>query len=348
MSIAYETKDIRTISWGSIITGIVTVMATSILLSTLGSSLGFAMVEPTSDDPVNGAGMAVGLWTAFSIVISLFAGSFIAGRLAGYDGMIHGFLNWASALLVASVLGAMLVSSSIKTAGNALGSIALATGSMISSGGEALGNGLSRVGDAGQHLFEEIVLDTHLSNDGLQSEVENALVKSGIPTLQPDYLKRQLQGAKDDIMLVAHRMAVGTESSEQVAAELTEKLAQRSKTITANINRDDIKHALTQNTDLTPVEADRMVENILNTRDRMVQEVSKRLTEAQTSIQQAQQRYDSWKKQAAEKAEQMSKAATKAALWSFFALLIGAVISTLAGFWGTKSKRHVTKSKRHV
>lgn len=37
----------------------------------------------------------------------------------------------------------------------------------------------------------------------------------------------------------------------------------------------------------------------------------------------------------------MSKAAAKAALWSFFALLIGAVISTLAGAWGAKSKRHV-------
>ncbi|WP_244664922.1 hypothetical protein [Candidatus Symbiopectobacterium sp. 'North America'] len=93
MSVAYEAKDIKTISWGSIIAGVVTVMAVSILLSTLGSSLGFTMVEPKSDDPVNGVGMAVGLWTVFSIVISLFARSFIAGRLAGYDGMIHGFLN---------------------------------------------------------------------------------------------------------------------------------------------------------------------------------------------------------------------------------------------------------------
>lgn len=69
MSVAYEAKDIKTISWGSIIAGVVTVMAVSILLSTLGSSLGFAMVEPKSDDPVNGVGMAVGLWT-LSLVYS--------------------------------------------------------------------------------------------------------------------------------------------------------------------------------------------------------------------------------------------------------------------------------------
>lgn len=122
----------------------------------------------------------------------------------------------------------------------------------------------------GQNLFDEIMLDTHLSSYGLQSEVENALVKSGIPTLQPYYLKRQLQGAKQDIMLAARHMAVGTEPSEQVAAQLTEKLAQRSKTIAAGINRDDIKRAIAQNTDLTPGEADRAVENIISTRDRMV------------------------------------------------------------------------------
>ncbi len=341
MSVAYEAKQIKTISWGSIIAGIVTVMAISILLSTLGSSLGFAMVEPTSDDPVNGAGMAVGVWTLFSIVISLFAGSFIAGRLAGCDGMIHGFLNWASALLVASVLGAMLVSSSIKTAGNALGTIASATGSMLSTGSEALGSGLSTMGNAGHNLFEEIMLDTHLPPDGFQSEVESALIKSGIPTLQPDYLKGQLQGAKDDILAATRLMAVGSEPNDQVASALVEKLKQRSKTIAANINRDDIKRALAQNTDFTSSEADRMVENILRTRDRAVQDVSERLSEVQANIQQAQQRYELWKKQAAEKAEQMSKAAAKAALWSFFALLIGAIGSTLAGFWGAKTKRDV-------
>ncbi|MBG6247860.1 MULTISPECIES: hypothetical protein [Symbiopectobacterium] len=71
-------------------------------------------------------------------------------------------------------------------------------------------------------------------------------------------------------MLAARHMAVGTEPSEQVAAQLTEKLAQRSKTIAAGINRDDIKRAIAQNTDLTPGEADRAVENIISTRDRMV------------------------------------------------------------------------------
>ncbi|MGP2504272.1 CAP-Gly protein, partial [Pantoea ananatis] len=35
----------RSVSWGSIIAGVVTVMAVSLLLTTLGSSLGFSMLS---------------------------------------------------------------------------------------------------------------------------------------------------------------------------------------------------------------------------------------------------------------------------------------------------------------
>lgn len=93
------------ISWGSVIGGVITVLAVSLLLSTLGTSLGFSIVDPTSDDPINGAGTTVVIWSAVSIIISLAAGAFIAGRLAANDGLIHGFLVWATSLIVAAVLG---------------------------------------------------------------------------------------------------------------------------------------------------------------------------------------------------------------------------------------------------
>lgn len=337
MSVDTKSKTARTLSWGSIIAGIVTVLAVSILLSTLGSSLGFAMIDPMSDDPVNGAGTALGVWTLFSVVLSLLAGAFIAGRLAGNDGMTHGFLNWASSLIVATVLGAMLIGASVKTAGNALGAIASVTGSMLSGGGEMLGEGLSGIGDAGQKLFEQITLDTHLRPDNLQVEVENALQQSGIPALHPDFLKQQLQGAKDDMMSTAHQIAVGPASSEEALSTLVEKLKQRSQRITANINRDDIKRALAENTHLTAAESDRMVENIINTRDHLVQEVNQRIDEVETKIQQYQQQIEQLKEEAVQKADQMAQAAAKAALWSFFALLVGAVVSMLGGLWGAKT-----------
>lgn len=56
MSVAKELVSVREISWGSVIGGVMTVLTVSLLLSTLGTSLGLSIVDPTSDDPVNGAG----------------------------------------------------------------------------------------------------------------------------------------------------------------------------------------------------------------------------------------------------------------------------------------------------
>lgn len=57
------------ISWGSVIGGVITVLAVSLLLSTLGTSLGFSIVDPTSDDPINGAGTTVVIWSLFQSLL---------------------------------------------------------------------------------------------------------------------------------------------------------------------------------------------------------------------------------------------------------------------------------------
>jgi hypothetical protein len=48
MQVANELATVKKISWGSVIGGVITVLAVSLLLSTLGTSLGFSIVDPTS------------------------------------------------------------------------------------------------------------------------------------------------------------------------------------------------------------------------------------------------------------------------------------------------------------
>jgi len=88
MSVANEFVSVREIFWG----GVITVLAVSLLLSTLGTNLGFSIVDPTFDDPINRAGTTVVVWPAVSTIIILAAGAFIAGHLAANDALIHGFL----------------------------------------------------------------------------------------------------------------------------------------------------------------------------------------------------------------------------------------------------------------
>lgn len=87
------------VSWGSVFGGVMTVLAISVLLSILNSSIGLFMFDPLSDHPVAGIGTAVGIGSAIILVAGMAAGGFVAGKLAGMDGMIHGFLVWATTLI---------------------------------------------------------------------------------------------------------------------------------------------------------------------------------------------------------------------------------------------------------
>ncbi|OSM96865.1 CAP-Gly protein [Lonsdalea populi] len=337
MDVTNEIRPFKTISWGSIIGGVVTVLAVSMLLSTLSTSMGFAIVDPNAENPTHGAGMAFGLWTAVSIVISLLAGAFVAGRLAGNDGMIHGFLVWATSLIVAAILGAMLVGSAVSTAGNMLGSIASASGSVISGAGDMLGKGASGLGEMGKSAFDQFTINTDVQSDKVQDDVAAALKKSNIPTLQPDYLKQQMVEAKGDITQAVKQLATAPNNSDAVIQGLTDKLKARADAISKGIDRDDLKKVLTENTSMTPQEVDKTIDNMIQARDKAAQEVDKRLSQAQDQINQAKQQYAEFKQEAADKAAQAASMMAKAALWSFFALLIGAVVSVLGGLWGVKT-----------
>ena len=80
------------VSWGSVFGGVMTVLAISVLLSILNSSIGLFMFDPFADNPVSGIGTTVGIGTAVALIVSMIAGGFVAGKLAGVDGLIHGFL----------------------------------------------------------------------------------------------------------------------------------------------------------------------------------------------------------------------------------------------------------------
>ncbi|QNL02896.1 MULTISPECIES: YrzE family protein [Serratia] len=332
----------KKISWGSVIGGVITVLAVSLLLSTLGTSLGLSIVDPASDDPVNGAGTTVAVWSAISIIVSLAIGAFVAGRLAANDGLIHGFLVWATALIVAAVLGTLLVGSAVKMTGNALGAIASTSGSLLSGAGSALGNGASGVANVGKNLFDQLDIDTKLEPENLKSDVVAALKKSDIPSLQPEFMQQQLDGAKADLSDAIKAFFNQPDSNDAIIQKLISKLKKRADAITKDVNQDSLKKALSENTDMTPTEVDKTVTNLIDTKEKTAQIVKQRLDEAEAKINEAKQKYAELKQEAREQAAAAADALARAALWSFFALLLGAIISALAGLWGVKTNaRHI-------
>lgn len=106
------------IRWGAVFAGITVGVASYLLLSLLGIAVGLTAVDPQAAEPVAGIPVASGIWTGISMLIAAFIGGYVSGRMSGLsrlaDGLLHGFVAWASI----TVLFAYVMTTAV---GNVLG-----------------------------------------------------------------------------------------------------------------------------------------------------------------------------------------------------------------------------------
>jgi hypothetical protein len=125
-----STEAIKRMSWGAVLAGAVVALSVQLLLSLLGLGIGLATVDPAAGDTpsVTSFGIATGVFYAIVTLLSLFAGGWVAGRLAGMpvrtDGLLHGLVTWSVAMLlllyvVTTSVGALL-SGTLGVVGNTL------------------------------------------------------------------------------------------------------------------------------------------------------------------------------------------------------------------------------------
>ena len=125
-----STEAIKRMSWGAVLAGAVVALSVQLLLSLLGVGIGLATVDPAAGDTPSATsfGIATGVFYAIVTLLSLFAGGWVAGRLAGMpvrtDGLLHGLVTWSVAMLlllyvVTTSVGALL-SGTLGVVGNTL------------------------------------------------------------------------------------------------------------------------------------------------------------------------------------------------------------------------------------
>lgn len=113
------------VQWGPIIAGVLTTLATLLLLSVLGLAIGASAFEPTDADET--LGTAAGIWGALSAVLSLLAGGWVAAKTAAVggpgSGLLNGFLVGATTLALILGLSSLGVGDLLGTLGTSLGDI---------------------------------------------------------------------------------------------------------------------------------------------------------------------------------------------------------------------------------
>lgn len=121
----------RRVIWGGVFAGVVLTFAIQLLLSLLGLGIGMTTIDPSQSGGTPGAtslSIGAGVWWTVSYMIALGVGGYVAARLAGVaiqgDGVIHGLLTWAFALLLSAWLVTTALGGLAGGAFNMLGSVA--------------------------------------------------------------------------------------------------------------------------------------------------------------------------------------------------------------------------------
>lgn len=329
-----ELKD--RVSWGSVFGGVMTVLAISVLLSILSSSIGLFMFDPLSDHPVSGIGTVVGIGSAVILVVGMAAGGFVAGKLAGADGIIHGFLVWATTLIVAVVLGLLLVAGAAKMTANALGAVSSVTGSVLSGAGNAVENGVSALSGDAKELFGKIDFNATLKEGNIPQNIQAALSKSDVKELQPDYLQKQLAEVKDDLETSVKKITRSPQEADETIDGFLNRLKQRTENLAKNIDRNDLAKAIANNTDMSKAEANKTIDQYMAFMENARMEAGKQIDKLEKTLQKAAKEWKEIKHEALVTADKATDAAAKSALISFFSILVGAVLCCIAGGYGSK------------
>lgn len=316
------------LSWGSIFAGVVTFIALFMTFSLIGSAIGFGMVEPTSNNPLDGVGTGLMIWTVVTLILSLFGAGFVSGVAARRVGLVHGFLTWATSMIVTIVMLSYVTIGAFSVVGSLLGNIASAVGSGV-------GNVASGTADVASKAFDEITGNMgDINTDQLETDVRDVLKDTDVPELQPNYLQDQVSDATSDITDAGKKIATDPNKADEIIDALSTKLKDRATKISDSVDEEAISNAVAKNTDLNQQEAQEATQNIVNGLQKASDEAQQQIETAQQNLEQAKQDIDQAVKDARKKADEISDATAKASIWGFIAMVLGLVLTSIGGMVG--------------
>ncbi len=319
-------------SWSSVLAGVVTALAVSIIMTIIGVALGFKVVDPKSADPTSGLGITFGIWSAVSVIISMAAGGFVAGLFAAQRGLEHGFLVWAAVSVVAVFFGGYTVGAAVRSMGNTartLGSGAAGVAGAV--GQHAVDVAGNIAGKAVEGLKEQL---QQLDYDQLNEQVISVLRDTGVENLQPEHIKSELWEVKNDIKCLVRRIGLNPSNFDQIVADFAGKEKARLNNITEDFDKNVAIDTLAANRNIPRDEAEQMVNNALSAYYKAVDKAKELMNDAREQAEEAKLQLKHFADQTREKADKLRRAAAKAAAIAALALIIAACIATFAGLIG--------------
>ncbi|WP_017730098.1 hypothetical protein [Nafulsella turpanensis] len=311
------TPFLRRISWGAIIAGTLVALVTMMLLNLLGIGIGFGSINPVEEaNPFAGLGIGTLIWWIVSNLIAIFAGGYVAGRMAGVPkgstSTMHGILSWCLYTLVSFWILTTAVGSLI----SGVGSVVSNTISAASSGIEAVADNNSQ-NTNNQNSQNQSNL---ISFNEIKQEVDQLLSSRENVALVPDSIE---QSVTNTVQNVRQNLNTDVNISTQDIKAIAQQVFFDNGQLAMNVERQEVVNAVASQTNLSEEEASDVADVMIEKYEVAKQEVD--------------QFTDQVAQEAEETGAQIAEAASSAAIWTFVALALGAVV---AGVGGRTGKPH--------
>lgn len=119
-SVAVVARDL--VRWGPIWAGLLLALAVQLVLGGIGLAIALSSHNPAAPNYADMVAGTLSWWNAFSMLIALFVGGYIAGRMAAVlglrNGVTQGSVVWALALLIGVILSVFGVAGVIGSSSN--------------------------------------------------------------------------------------------------------------------------------------------------------------------------------------------------------------------------------------
>ncbi|QKZ14029.1 YrzE family protein [Spirosoma sp. KUDC1026] len=324
---------IKRISWSAVFAGVLVAIVSQMLLTLLGLGIGLSTIDPvTEKNPAAGLGAGSAIWYIISSLLSLFIGGWIAGRLASaprlFDGIIHGVLTWCLATL-------LTIYFLTTTLGSIIGGASRLLGRLVSTAGSAVAAAAPAVGDAVQGELKENGIDLKtLDIKDLREEANRLLRQTGDANLNPNALERKANQAEQQAKTAAEQASTSPQAADDIAGGLFDRLFKQGQATVNSVDREDAVNVVMKRTGKSRAESEQIVDNWINTYKQAV--VKFEQTKKDAAI------------QARHAADATAAAASKAAIFGFFGLLIGVIAAGFGAKMGTESKDNANPADRAI
>lgn len=257
---------VRRISWGAIIAGVIIAVITQVMMGLLGVAIGASTINPVTEyNPAEGFGTGTVVWLAATNLLSLFAGGYIAGRLAGstnsVDGILHGLVTWGAGTIIVMYL----VTTSVGTVlGNTFSVVLQGAGAAT----QAVASGITNADFPDLPPEVAAQVEATLEEQGVNLD---ALQTASLDTIQSE-INALLEDANlaEDVETEAAQAQEETSDVAQAAQEspsaVDEELGEAFNVLVASgvdaiqdADREEFAALLAERTDLTEAEAESQV-----------------------------------------------------------------------------------------